>query len=128
MLSEHEQKIWDDIERIHGAEADEVARACIAEVAGKQRPRRLEDMPAVFIAGSFIAFLLVMLGAPVAGLAFGAATGLGLLLWRFWPQMDGAGGAGAEPITETLEDRTGTADQRLAPPRHRRLRRLPEAE
>ena len=128
MLSEHEQTIWDEIERIYGAEAGEVARACTADAASKQRPRRLEDMPAVFIAGSFISFLLVILGAPVAGLAVGAATGLGLLLWRFWPQLGGASGAGAERITETPEDRTGAADQRSAQPRDRLLRRLPEAE
>ncbi|WP_369134850.1 hypothetical protein [Modestobacter sp. I12A-02662] len=39
-------------------------------------------------------FVLVLLGAPVAGLAIGAATVLGWALWHTWPQLGGQASAG----------------------------------
>jgi uncharacterized membrane protein len=84
VLSEREREIWTEIEDIYRDEAAEVARALERE-AKQREPRRLEDAPAALVAGFWISFLLVLFGAPVAGLALGAATGLLLLLWRYRP-------------------------------------------
>ena len=37
------------------------------------------------VAGARIAVILVLLGVVAGGLAVGAATALGWLLWRYWP-------------------------------------------
>ncbi|MGK5111380.1 MULTISPECIES: DUF3040 domain-containing protein [unclassified Geodermatophilus] len=86
MLSSHEQQIWDDIERLYAAEAEE------PDPPGRhpaQRHRRdardLDDLPVAAVAGARIAVVLILLGVVAGGLAVGAATALGWLLWRYWP-------------------------------------------
>ncbi|WP_147332063.1 hypothetical protein [Geodermatophilus marinus] len=93
MLSSHEQRIWDDIERFWASEAEEPV------LPGPQPARRrgcdaydlddLDDLPAAVVAGVWIAILLIVFGAPAAGLAVGATTALGWMLWRHWPRQGG---------------------------------------
>jgi hypothetical protein len=86
MLSDHEQRIWNDIQRFYDVEQpDWTGRGSPAwDAAG------LEDMPAAVVAGCWITIMLVLFGAVLAGLAVGGATALGWLLWRSWPQLTGA--------------------------------------
>jgi hypothetical protein len=86
MLSEHEQSVWDEIERHYRSRPD----------------RGRGDVPAPVIGGLWGAVLLVLLGVPAAGLAVGAATGLIWLLWRLLPRLGGADAAGA---TGDVDDR-----------------------
>jgi hypothetical protein len=44
----------------------------------------VDDPPVAVVAGTWSAILLILFGAVVVGLAIGAATALGRLLWR-WP-------------------------------------------
>jgi hypothetical protein len=127
VLSEHEQMSWDEIEHKYRAEAGEATRGRLWLWTGTGRSGRRADLPAVVVGGGWSTVLLVLFGVPMAGVAVGAATGLIWLLWRFLPQLDDAGTADAERITENVDDRTGAADQRLALPCHRPLRRLPKA-
>ena len=122
MLSEHEQKIWDEIERNYQAEADEPARGRFRTWPGARRSGWRADLPAVVIGGGWSAVLLVLFGVPSAGVAVAAAAGLIWLLWHFFPQLDGAGTAEVEPITETVDDRIG--DDQLALPWRQPLWRL----
>ncbi|MGY1639036.1 hypothetical protein ACI78V_20515 [Geodermatophilus sp. SYSU D00742] len=86
MLSSHEQRIWDDIERFYAAEAPEpVLPGRHAASWHRRVGRGVDDLPAAVVGGAWAMVLLVVFGAVVAGLAVGAATALGWLLWRSRP-------------------------------------------
>ena len=100
MLSSHEQRIWDDIERFYAAEAEEP----VLPAPHPARRRRhdthgVDDLPAAVVAGLWGAILLVLFGAVVVGLAIGAATALGWLLWRCWPSLRGLDTTSAVPAS-----------------------------
>ncbi|HYX97861.1 MAG TPA: hypothetical protein VE823_22610 [Geodermatophilus sp.] len=88
MLSHDEQRAWNEIRRRYAREAEEPALPVIdLEI---RRPR--SSTPAVLaavVAVGCIAVLLVVLGAPVAGLAIAVASVPPWLLWRHWPLLDG---------------------------------------
>jgi hypothetical protein len=69
MLSHDEQRAWDEIRR-----------------PPSSKP---VGLPAAVVAGGCIAVLLIIFGAPVAGLAIAVATVPRWLLWRYWPLLDG---------------------------------------
>ena len=86
MLSAHEQRIWNDIQRFYDIEQPAgTGRGSPARDAGG-----LEDMPAAVAAGCWITIMLVLFGAVTVGLAVGGGTALGWLLWRYWPRLTGA--------------------------------------
>jgi hypothetical protein len=121
VLSRQEQRIWDDVQRFWAAEVEEPPRAALpAPSHGKRASRDPADLPAAVVAGAWITVMLVLFGAPAAGLAVGVATALGWALWRSWPQLS------AQGVPRTLpnggEDRTtrGPAEE----PGHRRPRRM----
>ena len=83
MLNEHEQRLWDEIERNYRAGADG---------DGERK-----DLPAPIIGGAWAAVMLVVFGVPAAGAAIAGATALIWLLWRFLPQLEA--GPADEPVT-----------------------------
>jgi hypothetical protein len=86
VLSSHEQRIWDDIQRCYAAEAEEPVLPGLRSALRRRRAdRAVDDLPATVVAGAWSAILLVLLGGLVVGLAVGAATALGWALWRCWP-------------------------------------------
>jgi hypothetical protein len=93
VLSSHEQRIWDDIERFYAAEAEEPVLAAPHPTHRRRREGRgVDDLPAAVVAGVWATILLILIGAVVAGAAVGAATALGWLLWRLWPLLRGRPG------------------------------------
>ena len=112
MLSEHEQRLWDEIERNYRAEPDEASRD-VRTWPGAGRSGRRADLPAPIVGGAWGTVLLVLFGVPSAGVAVGAATGLIWLLWRFFPQLNGET-AEAERTTRDVDHRTDAADQYAA--------------
>ena len=88
MLSSDEKRAWDEIRRHYAREAEEPARRLDLTV---QRPRSSTPVAlrAAVVAGGGLAVLLVVLGAPVAGLAIAVATVPQWLLWRYWPLLEG---------------------------------------
>lgn len=87
MLSDHEQRVWDDVERFWAEEAEEPPRPVL-------RPRRRTagdpaDLPTLVVAGAWGAILLVLFGAVAAGLAVGVAAALGWAVWRCGPRLSG---------------------------------------
>ncbi|MGY1763676.1 hypothetical protein ACI79G_01160 [Geodermatophilus sp. SYSU D00779] len=84
MLSDHEQRVWDDVERSWAEEAEEPPRP--APLPRRRAPRDPADLPAPVVAGAWGAILLVLFGALTAGLAVGVSTALGWALWRYWPR------------------------------------------
>jgi Protein of unknown function (DUF3040) len=96
MLSEREQRLWDEIERNYRAGDDDGARS------GSRT-----ELPATIVGGAWGTVLLVLFGVPWAGVAVGSATALIWLLWRFLPQLPDRT-AGAE-LSHTLSACAGTA-------------------
>ncbi|WP_448624945.1 DUF3040 domain-containing protein [Geodermatophilus sp. URMC 64] len=92
MLSQREQQIWAEIERIYAAEADQVARVHVDQDAPRKRHASgFEDVSAAVLAGVsavvlgvYVTTLLVVLGALLAGAVVGLGTALVWLLLRRW--------------------------------------------
>ncbi len=83
MLSRRDQRIWDDVQRFWAEEAEEPPRAAPSAPSHRKRASRdPADLPAAVVAGAWITIVLVLFGAPAAGLAVGVATALGWALWR----------------------------------------------
>lgn len=102
MLSSHEQRIWDDIERFYAAEAEEPVVPDLGPTLRRRHDTRgVDDLPAAVVAGMWGTILLVLFGAVVVGLAIGAATALGWLLWRCWPSLGGLGTTSTVPASPT---------------------------
>jgi hypothetical protein len=105
VLSGHEQKVWADIERLYGVEADEPAQA--HRLLPRRQTGHSRGLDEIAIGGVCIAIMLVFVGAPVAGLGIGGATAFGWLLRRFWPQSNGGDTASASPVNEEVHPYVG---------------------
>jgi hypothetical protein len=120
MLSSDERRAWDEIRRRYAKEAEEPPLPVIDLEVRRPRSSTPAALAAV-VAGLCIAILLVVLGAPVAGLAIAVATVPQWLLWRYWPLLDG----GVVPSARTAT-RDVPRDREHHPssePRHRRTPR-----
>jgi hypothetical protein len=91
VLNDNEQRVWDDIQRFWAANGAEPSRP--APFLHRRVPRDLADLPALVVAGIWVAILLAILGALPAGLAVGVATAVGWVLWRHWPRLGEMGAA-----------------------------------
>jgi hypothetical protein len=88
MLSHDEQRAWDEIRRRFAVETEEPARPVLDLTVRRPRPPTPAGLLAALVAGGCLAVLLVVVGAPVAGLAIAVATVPRWLLWRYWPLLD----------------------------------------
>jgi hypothetical protein len=88
VLSHDEQRAWDEIRRGYAMEAEEPARPVLDPTVRRPLSSTPVALRAAVMAGSCAAVLLVVLGAPVAGLAIAVATVPQWLLWRWWPLLD----------------------------------------
>ena len=87
MLSDQEQRTWEEIQRFWAETADEPAAVRRAAASLRRQARRERgDVPGWVIIATRVAMVTVLLGAVTAGLALGAATLLGWALWRYWPR------------------------------------------
>jgi hypothetical protein len=89
MLSHDEQRAWDEIRRHCAETSEEPARPVLDPTVRRPRSSTPVALRAAVVAGGCLAVLLVILGAPVAGLAIAVATVPQGLLWRYWPLLDG---------------------------------------
>jgi hypothetical protein len=117
VLSSHEQRAWDDIERLFDVEAEEPPRT------GRPATRHPdwdvrgpEELPAATVAGIWSAILLILLGAPVAGLVVAGVTALGWVLWRYWPRLTRFGSTSAVPVDSQSGDGGGETGGSTATP------------
>jgi hypothetical protein len=77
------------------------------------------DLPTAVVAGAWITIMLVLFGAPAAGLAVAVATALGWVLWRSWPQLSRQRAPKTSPDGGKDRMTRGAVDE----PGHRRPRR-----
>ncbi|SHN60703.1 hypothetical protein SAMN05660350_00996 [Geodermatophilus obscurus] len=117
MLSHDEQRAWDEIRRRYAREAEEPALPVIDLEVRRPRSPTPAALAAV-VAGGSLAVLLVVLGAPVAGLAIAVATVPQWLLWRYWPLLDG--GLALSARTATRDVPRDGEHHPSSEPRHRR--------
>jgi hypothetical protein len=95
VLSEREERIWDDIVRDHPA--------------GFREP-----LPAAVVGGGWGAVLLLLFGVPHGALVVGAATFLVWVVWRFAPQQPPAVAADHRAADQQSAD-SGARPVRHAP-------------
>jgi hypothetical protein len=123
VLSDHEQRVWHEIERSYADRAGELDGAGRPAARPRTRSSRGSDgVFAVAVGGVCIALMFVLVGAPVVGLAVGGITGLGWLLWRFWPHIGQACATAWLPMAGGVEEASGPDDASPGRPR-----RTPEA-
>ena len=119
MLSEQEQRIWDDVQRFWTEEVEEPPR--VAPSAPNSRRRKWRDRAVLQVAvvvGARITIVLLLFGALVPALAVGVATAVGWALEHSWPQLPGQGAPDTAP--DGGADRT--VRRPAAGPGNRRLR------
>jgi hypothetical protein len=102
VLSHDEQRAWDEIRRGYAEEAEEPARPVLDLTVRRPRSSTPVALRAAVVAGGLLAVVLVVLGAPVAGLAIAVATVPQWLLWRWWPLLDGGVGPSAPTATRDV--------------------------
>jgi hypothetical protein len=121
VLSHDEQRAWDEIRQHYAMEAEEPARPVLDLTVRRPRSPQPLALRAAVVAGGCIAVLLVVLGAPVAGLAIAVATVPQWLLWRYWPLLDGGVGPSAPTATRDVrldgEGRPSPGDSSRRTPR-----------
>ena len=119
MLSHDEQRAWDEIRRRYAVEAEEPARPVLDRTVRRPHPSKPVGLLAGVVAGGSIAILLVIVGAPVAGLAIAVATVPRWLLWRYWSLLDGGVRQSAPTATRDVPA-DGQRHASSQEPRHRR--------
>ncbi|MGY1682752.1 hypothetical protein [Geodermatophilus sp. SYSU D01176] len=118
MLSRDEQRAWDEIRRRYAVEVEEPARPVLDLTVRRPRSAKPVGLLATVVAGGCTAILLVIVGAPVAGLAIAVATVPRLLLWRYWPLLDGGVGQSAPTAIRDVPP-DGEGHPASQEPRHR---------
>jgi hypothetical protein len=78
VLTDQEQKSWNDIEDAYAAEAQDRRAGLPPPRWRGQDGSELDDIPAAVVAGCWITIALILFGAPVAGLALAVVT---VLVW-----------------------------------------------
>ena len=119
MLSDQEQRVWDDVQRFWAEEVDEPPRpAPPAPDRGGRSWRDGAVLEVAVVVGARITVVLLLLGALLPGLAVGVATGLGWALSHTRPRPSRQGAPDTAP--DGGED--GTSRRPADQPGHRRLR------
>ena len=117
MLSQQDERAWDDIQRHWAESAEEPAAVRRAAASLRRRTRRERAaVPGWVVAGTWVAIYTVLFGAVAAGLALAAATFLGWALWHYWPRP--AGRCGALPVLVAADGGAGDAAAAPTTDRH----------
>jgi hypothetical protein len=90
VLSDHEQRALEELERSYAAESSEPVRSGRST---RRSPRRSTRPPGfrVIVVLACVSVALVYAGVPAAALALALATAMGWLFWRLWAHRTGDG-------------------------------------
>ncbi|SHN60530.1 hypothetical protein SAMN05660350_00984 [Geodermatophilus obscurus] len=102
MLSSDERRAWDEIRRRCAEEVEEPARPVLGTRDRRPPSAAPVSLLATVVAGGCLAVLLVVCGAPLAGLAVAVAVAPRWLLWRYWSLLDGIAGPSAPTATRDV--------------------------
>jgi hypothetical protein len=128
MLSTHEQRVWEDIERYYTPPTGEVAG--VGGLLASQREKAVpdvDDLPVTVLSGAVLAILLVIFGEVTMGLVLGAATVLGWLLWRYCWQLAAEGSTPALPMDGEVDPAAPGTPGPVAAPGRRDAEDVPGA-
>ena len=126
VLSDHEQRALEELERRYASEASEPVRSGRAT---RQSPRRSNRPPGfrvvLFLAS--VSVVLVFASVPEAAMSLALATAIGWSFWLLWSHRTDDGSIAAPPVRGADHGPTG-AGRRLGESIRRCLRWLAEAE
>jgi Protein of unknown function (DUF3040) len=126
VLSDHEQRALEDLERSYATEVSEPVQAGRATPRSPRRSNRPPGFRVVVVlAGLSVA--LVFAGVPAAGLALALATAIGWSFWRLWSHRTDDGSLPAPPDADA-DERRDRADRRPGESIWRYLKWLAEVE
>jgi hypothetical protein len=124
VLSDPEQRVWNDVERFWEENAPEPpAAGRSADIPRTLRPRKLDDAPLRLILSCWAAIFLGFFGAHAVGLALAAGAALGLAMWRYWPLLSASQSAASGPLCGQSPTTDQAARWPAEKPWHRRLPR-----
>jgi hypothetical protein len=126
VLSDHEQRALEELERRYATEAQEPPRS--SHATGRSRPRA--SRPPGFRVVLPLAcgvVVLVVVGVPQAALALALATAIGWAFWRLWSLRPDDGSFPAPPVTRPGQG-PGRSGRRPGESIRRYLTWLAEAE
>jgi hypothetical protein len=107
VLSDHEQRALEELERCYVTDAQEPVHSRRATRSSASRP----DRPPGFRVILFLACVsvaLVFAGVPAAALALALATALGWLFWRLWSHRADDGSIPAPPVIGADHEHNGS--------------------
>jgi hypothetical protein len=84
VLSDYEQRVWDDIERFRPEDVEEPDLSMLHLPQPSRQPSwDPADLPAWVVAGAWLTVLVMVLGGPVASFGVGMAAALAWALWHW---------------------------------------------
>jgi hypothetical protein len=122
VLSDHEQRVLEELERRYGTEA----REPVLSRRSRRPARRPPGVRAVAVLGC-VSVVLLVAGAASAALALAVATAIGWFSWRLWTQRADGGVVAASLLLGAGHGQSGSGP-RFGDSVRRYLRWLSEAE
>ncbi len=107
MLSDHEQRALEELERCYVIEAREPDRSGGATRRSARRSNRPPGSRVVLVPAC-VSVALILAGVPAAGLAVALATAIGWLFWRLWSHRTNDGSVPAPPSMADRHGRNGS--------------------
>jgi hypothetical protein len=126
VLSDHEQRALEELERCYVTDAQEPVRSGRATRRSAPRSNRPPGFRVVLI-WACVSVALVFASVPAAALALALATALGWLFWRLWSHRTDDGSIPAPPVTGDYHRHDGS-DRRPGESIRQYLKWLAEAE
>ena len=126
MLSDHEQRALEELERCYATEASEPVRSGCPT---RRSPRRANRPPGfrVVLVLTCVSVALVFASVPAAALALALATAIGWWFWRLWSHRTDDGSFPAPPAMSADHGHDGP-DRRPGESIRQYLKWLAEAE
>jgi hypothetical protein len=97
VLSDHEQRALEELERSYAAEAPEPVRSGRATRRSPRRSNRPPGLRVILLLAS-VSVVLVFASVPEAALALALATAIGWLFWRLWSHRTDDGSLPVPPV------------------------------
>ena len=113
VISDREQRSWNEIERSYAEEAETMGGGDPGP-PGRESSRS-DGFHALAIGAVGLALMSVLIGAWVAGLVIIATSALGWVLWRWWDDIGDACAGAVVPVDDRVADDASSQHRRRTP-------------